>query len=290
MVASGLVLLSLVLSGVVAGVLGALIGIGGGVIIVPTLVLGFGMDIKIAIACSLVAVVASSTAAGSVYVGKGLTNMRLGMLLEVATTLGGLGGGFVALYASSSLISGLFSILLFIVCFLVLRSTDSEKKDMSGRGDSQEAGVNAIEQVGFLAGTYYDPFLKSTVNYHVRNVLFGSVISFMAGILSGMLGVGGGFIKVPAMTLGMKVPMKVATATSNFMIGVTAIASLFVYFNHGFVQPMVAAPIAIGVVGGAFYGTVLAQKISSTTLKRVFSTVLILVALQMLLKSLGVAY
>ncbi len=279
---------ALVVSGVFAGLLGALVGIGGGLIVVPVLVLGFGVDIKIAIASSLVAVVASSTASGSVYVGKGLTNLRLGMLLEVATTIGGISGGLIAVYIAPNVISALFSILMVVTCVLILRTKDPVKKpDRASNGPV--AIESAKEDVGKLGGSYYDPYLKTEIHYDVENVPLGSFISFFAGVLSGLLGVGGGFIKVPAMALGMKVPMKVAAATSNLMIGVTAISSLFVYFARGFVQPLIAAPVALGVVGGALYGTSVAQKISPKMLRKIFAAILVIVAVQMILKSMGVS-
>tara|TARA_B110001454_G_scaffold219191_1_gene251091 strand:+ start:8156 stop:9031 length:876 start_codon:yes stop_codon:yes gene_type:complete len=280
--------LALVVSGVFAGLLGALVGIGGGLIVVPVLVLGFGIDIKIAIASSLVAVVASSTASGSVYVGKGLTNLRLGMLLEVATTIGGITGGLIAVYISPTIISTLFSILMIVTCVLILRTKDPVKKTNlvgSGAGTME----TAKEDVGKLSGSYFDPYLKTEIHYDVENVPLGSFISFFAGVLSGLLGVGGGFVKVPAMALAMKVPMKVAAATSNLMIGVTAISSLFVYFARGFVQPLIAAPVALGVVGGALYGTSLAQRISPKLLRKIFAAILVIVAVQMILKSMGVS-
>lgn len=279
--------MALVLSGALAGLLGALVGIGGGLIVVPVLVLGFGIDIKIAIASSLIAVVASSTASGSVYVGKGLTNLRLGMLLEVATTIGGITGGLVAVFISPTVISGLFAVLMIVTCFLILRTQDPEKKP--ALATNTITPESAKEDIGKLSGSYYDPYLKTEIHYEVKNLPLGSFVSFFAGILSGLLGVGGGFIKVPAMALGMKVPMKVAAATSNLMIGVTAISSLFVYFARGFVQPLIAAPVALGVVGGALYGTTLAQKISPKLLRKIFAGILIIVAVQMMLKAFGVS-
>lgn len=275
---------ALVIVGALAGLLGALVGIGGGLIVVPVLVLVFGIDIKIAIASSLVAVVASSTASGSVFVGKGLTNLRLGMLLEVATTFGGIVGGLIAVYISQTIISALFALLMIVTCFLILRTQDAIRK-LSVNGGSPEI---AKEGIGKLSGSYYDSFLKEEIHYDVKNVPLGSFVSFFAGVLSGLLGVGGGFIKVPAMALGMKVPLKVAAATSNLMIGVTAISSLFVYFARGFVQPLIAAPVALGVVGGALYGTTLAQKISPKHLRKIFAAILVIVAVQMMLKTLGV--
>lgn len=287
MILSVPLVVALVVSGALAGLLGALVGIGGGLIVVPVLVLGFGVDIKIAIASSLIAVVASSTASGSVYVGKGLTNLRLGMLLEVATTIGGIMGGLIAVYISPTVISALFAVLMIVTCVLILCTKDPVKK--TAVSESLATVETSKETIGKLSGSYYDPYLKEEIQYDVQNVPLGSFVSFFAGVLSGLLGVGGGFIKVPAMALGMKVPMKVAAATSNLMIGVTAISSLFVYFARGYVQPIIAAPVALGVVGGALYGTTLAQKISPKLLRKMFAVILVIVAVQMVLKSLGVS-
>lgn len=281
----------LIFTGIFAGILGALMGVGGGIIVVPILVLVFGFDIKIAVVSSLFAVVASSTAAGSVYVGKGLANMRLGMWLEVATTLGGIAGGLVAVFVSSHLITMIFSFLMMIIAFLVFRAKDKPKVVKSEDAESSQAeSFTAEEDAHSLSGSYYDVGSRSTIHYQVERSFLGSIISFFAGMLSGLLGVGGGFIKVPAMHLGMNVPIKVATATSNFMIGVTAISSLFVYFMKGMVYPLVAAPVAIGVVGGALYGTTLAQKISPALMKKVFAILLVLVAVQMFLSAMGVNF
>lgn len=265
-------------TGAAAGLIGALVGIGGGIIIVPTLVLFFGLDIKVAVAASLVSIVASSTSAGSVYVGKGLANMRLAMILEVATTLGGISGGLIALWIAPNLVSGIFGALLLVIAGLMLKTS------------SPRAVVLPLPNTGprALTGVYFDEYQKKTVEYTIVGIPFGCGVSYFAGILSGLLGIGGGFIKVPAMNLGMNVPMIVATATSNFMIGVTAISSLFVYFARGYVQPLVAAPIAVGVVGGAFIGTKISSKISPLLLKRVFSVILFLIAVQMLLRATGV--
>lgn len=282
----------LLVTGFFAGGVGALMGVGGGIIVVPALVLFFGLDIKIAVASSLVAVVASSTAASSVYVGKGLANMRLGMLLEVATTIGGIAGGTVAVMVAPDLISAVFSLVMLMIAVLVFKSRDRHAQTQN---EKPEPESTAQEETGeedprTLAGAYYDQHSKSMVHYHVRHTFFGGVISFFAGLISGLLGVGGGFIKVPAMNLVMGVPIKVSTATSNLMIGVTAVASLFVYFTRGMVYPAVAAPVAIGVVGGALLGSRWAQKISPGVLKKIFAVLLMMVALQMFLNALGVLH
>lgn len=279
--------------GIFAGWLGAIIGIGGGIIIVPTLVLAFGFDIRIAVATSLVAVVATSTAAGSAYVGKGTANMRLGMTLEVATTIGGIIGGLIAVLISPSLLSGLFAVLMVLTAFLVGRRRDPAPEiapvgpDPATVGDPDPRGW---EEPGTLAGAFYDDHLGELVTYRAERITLGGVVSLFAGTVSGMLGVGGGFIKVPAMSEGMRVPIKVAAATSNFMIGVTAIASLFVYFARGYVHPYTVVPVALGVVLGATVGAAVSARVHPGVLRRILVVILILVAVQMGLSALGVDF
>ena len=260
--------------GLFAGWLGAMIGIGGGVVIVPVLVLLFGFDIKLAVATSLVAV--------------------------VATTLGGITGGFLGILVSPRLLSGLFAALMGLTAALMLRSgaapVSRESRDTPASGDprpgagrEQWVEPSGHEEAGKLAGSYYDPFQKKLVHYEATRLGLGAGVSLFAGIVSGMLGVGGGFIKVPAMNLGMRVPIKVAAATSNFMIGVTAISSLFVYLARGLVHPLIACPVALGVVGGALSGTRFAGRVSPRLLRAILAMVLILVGIQMFLRALGVS-
>jgi uncharacterized protein len=301
--------------GVFAGWLGALVGIGGGVVIVPALVLAFGFDTRVAVAASLVAVVATSAASGSAYAGTGQTNMRLALVLEVATTAGGLAGGIVAVLVAPTVIDGVFAAVMLVTAGLVLRGRheEGEQKDDAGvaprvpghrtppAGRPQPAGANDVatalvasgertgwEERGHLGGAYFDLGHERLVTYRVVRLWIGWTVSFVAGLLSGLLGLGGGFLKVPAMHLGMKVPIKVAAATSNFMIGVTAVASLFVYFTRGYVVPLVAAPLALGVAAGAYAGAKSSQRFSGRALGRTLAVVLVFVAVQMALKALGV--
>ena len=272
--------------GVFAGGLGAVIGIGGGIVVVPALVLGFGYDIRVAVAASLVAVVATSTAAGAAYVGEGLANMRLGMSLEVATTIGGITGGLVAVAISPSVISATFAGVMVLTAVLVVRQGDPHGDADGHHGD--EEITTGWENHGGLGGAYFDDHTDTLVRYEAERVGLGSAIAGVAGLLSGLLGVGGGFLKVPAMTLGMRVPIRVAAATSNFMIGVTAIASLVVYFARGYVHPLIAVPIALGIVAGASGGTKIAARVSPATLRGVLAVVLVLVAAQMGLNAMGI--
>lgn len=288
---------ALVLVGLFAGWLGAIIGIGGGIVIVPVLVLAFGFDIRVAVATSLVAVVATSTAAGSAYVGRGLANMRLGMTLEVATTIGGIIGGLVAVLISPSVLSGLFAALMVLTALAVgfgksEHGADAPEQppEVAAVGATSEIGSEPTgwEEPGTLAGAYYDEREGKLVRYEGERLGIGAAVSLLAGTVSGMLGVGGGFIKVPAMTEGMRVPIKVAAATSNFMIGVTAIASLFVYFARGYMEPYAAVPVALGVVAGASIGAATSARVHPMVLRRILIAVLLLVSVQMALKAFGV--
>lgn len=283
---------SLVLAGLglFAGWLGAVIGIGGGVVIVPVLVLGFGYDIRIAVASSLIAVVATSTAAGSAYVGEGLANMRLGMSLEVATTLGGITGSLVAVILAPTIIAGVFAAMMLLTSALIFRRKNDPTPSPSEAAHAELAHhTSGFEIPGQLAGAYLDASSGELVHYRAERLGLGSAISFMAGALSGMLGVGGGFLKVPAMTLGMRVPIRVAAATSNFMIGVTAISSLFVYFARGYVHPLIAVPLALGVVVGATGGARMSSRVSPKLLTNILGVVLLLVAAQMTLSAFGIS-
>lgn len=282
-----LAVLALFVSGLAAGTIGALVGIGGGVLLVPLLVLGFGVPMKIAVATSLVSVIATSTAAGSVWVGKGLANMRLGMTLEMTTTLGGVAGGLVAASVAPSVLSGLFAVLMAFTALLLWRAKD-QPSPAGAREAASEEEPSGHEERGTLAGSYYDGYSGRIYEYRVERLPLGSAVSFVAGLLSGLLGVGGGFMKVPAMTLVMGVPIKVAAATSNFTIGITAVSSLFVYLDRGFVHPLLAAPVALGVVGGALLGTKLAKRFSAKRLRQVLCFVLVAIAVQMALKTAGV--
>lgn len=284
MTVSAATLVLLAMLGVGAGWLGALVGIGGGIIIVPALVLGFGVDFRVAVATSLIAVIATSTTAGSVYVGQGLTNMRLGMTLEIATTVGGVTGGLAATVLPVGVLASVFAAVTLVTSLLMLRGARRPPERSVEPAEDSQAGW---EEPGTLAGAYFDPGRGGLVRYRVRRLPLGSAVSLLAGAVSGMLGVGGGFLKVPAMNLGMGVPMKVAAATSNFMIGVTAAASVFIYFARGFVQPLLAAPLALGVVAGSWAGTLASGKTQPAFLKRILAAVLVLVAAQMALRAMG---
>jgi len=267
----------LVLLAIVAGFVGALLGLGGGIILVPGLTLLFHYDMKIAIAASLISVIATSSAAATVYVAERFTNIRLGMLLEMATTSGALLGGFAAVNVPSRYLFFAFAAVLVYAGIFMLR----------GQRTSSEP-VEIGRPVEGLSDSYHDPAIGAEVSYVVTHVPAGLLGSFGAGAISALLGVGGGIIKVPLMNLVMRIPMKAAIATSNFMIGVTAATGALVFWASGKIDPHIAAPSAIGVLIGARIGTTVTGRARSRALSIAFVILLAITAVQMTLRGLGI--
>ena len=268
-------ILLLVLSGAAAGGLGAVLGIGGGVILVPLLVLGFGVPMHLAVATSLLSVIATSSAVATTNVELGTANMRLGMTLELATAAGAIAGGLVAGALSAGVLQGLFAVLLAPTAVLMWRGRSA------GSATSDD-----VPDIGGLGGRYLDPADGREVAYRVRNLGGGMGVSFAAGGVSGLLGIGGGVFKVPALHLLCGVPMKAAAATSNFMIGVTAAASAFLYYGRGQVEPALTAAVVLGVLVGSRAGLALNARVSGPFVRRLFAVLLAVVAVQMLLRAL----
>jgi uncharacterized protein len=272
--------LAILLASIVAGAVGSLVGLGGGVLIVPLLTIAFGLDIRIAIGASIVSVIATSSGAAAVYVREHLTNIRVGMLLELGTTLGALSGALVARYFNPRLLFVVFGIVILLSILPTLRKLREE--------------LPARVHNDFLAGrlrlaSEYPDRALGPVAYEVAGVPLGFGMMYVAGIVSGLLGIGSGALKVLAMDTVMGLPMKVSTATSNFMIGVTAAASAGIYFWRGYVTPQIAAPVAIGVLLGTVLGTRMLVHFSNTAVRRVFLPVLAAVGVEMLLRGAGVA-
>jgi uncharacterized protein len=265
----------LAIIGVLAGLMGSMVGLGGGILIVPVLSLFMGVPIKEAIAASVVAVIATSTTGAVSYVRDEVSNIRLGMTLETATTIGAVLGGLTATMLKAQVLQAIFGVFLILMAAYLF---------LKGR---QKNAYVPTDDPGLLGGRYYDPYLKQYVGYRVRRLPVGLAASFVAGNISGLLGIGGGPIKVPTMTIAMGVPMKAAAATSNFMIGVTACASACIYYTRGLVNPLVAVPVALGVTAGAYVGSRLAPKVSGTKLAAALAVILLLLAVQMALAVLG---
>ena len=259
-----------------AGFLGALTGLGGGVVIVPVLTLALGVDIKYAIGASLVSVIATSSGAAAAYVKEGFSNIRIGMLLEIATTLGAVLGAFLAAYTSTHVIAIVFGLVLIQAAYQSLVKGSPET------GPPIES--DSLGRRLRLGGNY--PLKGRSQEYGVQNVPTGFGLMFGAGALSGLLGIGSGAVKVIAMDRAMKIPFKVSTTTSNFMIGVTAAASAGVYLSRGYIDPRVAMPVMLGVLGGAFLGTKVLVRARVRTLRIVFGTVILLLAIEMIVNGI----
>jgi len=253
--------------GLLVGALGSMLGIGGGVLLIPLLTGLFGIPIKTAIGASIVSVIATSSAAGAVYVGKGLTHTRLAMVLEIATTLGALAGGLTAVLVAPRVLAGVFGAVLVYVVLSLSRLPKDEHQ---------------VRPTGVLDEHYIDPLTGEAVTYGVRNLGAGLGASFLAGNVSGLLGIGGGVVKVPIMSLVMGMPLRAAIGTSNFMIGITAATSAVIYYQHGYLDPSIAIPTALGVLVGAQLGTRIGGRVKSRRLKQIFQWLLIVFALQML--------
>ena len=261
---------------VCAGLLGALVGLGGGVLIVPLLTIGFGVDIRLAIGASIVSVIATSSGAAAAYVRDHLTNVRVGMLLELATSVGAVTGAFVAAWLNARFLFLLFGVLLILSIVPMIAKL----------GENVPVGVtdDRIAARLRLASTYPERVIGQDVAYQVTRVPLGFAMMYVAGIVSGLLGIGSGALKVLAMDTAMRLPVKVSTATSNFMIGVTAAASAGIYFWRGDVVPLIAAPVALGVLAGATMGAKLLVRFRNGTVRAIFLVALAAVAIEMLLR------
>ena len=256
----------------VAGFLGALTGLGGGVVVVPVLALALGVDIKYAIGASLVSVIATSSGAAAAYVKEGFSNIRIGMLLEIATTIGAVFGAYLAAFTSTHILAIIFGLVL----------VQSAWQSLAGSQHDHEPIIQSDRLARFfrLGGDY--PLHDKRQEYGVQNVPTGFGLMFGAGALSGLLGIGSGAVKVIAMDRAMKIPFKVSTTTSNFMIGVTAAASAGVYLSRGYIDPRVAMPVMLGVLAGAFFGTRVLVHARVRTLRIIFGVVVFALAIEMI--------
>lgn len=268
-----------------AGALGALLGVGGGIIIVPVAVLLLGLPIHHAIATSLLCVIATSSAAASRNIRLGLANLRLGTTLEIVTVVGAVAGSMIAGVLDTQTLELIFGVAMAAMALPMAFSADAVMPE-----SSQEALARRPRFVQRLDGEYEDAASGGRVVYQVRRLPVAVSISSIAGVLSGLLGVGGGIIKVPVMTLLCGVPMKAAAATSNFMIGVTAVASAVVFYGRGQVEPLATAAIVVGVFGGSKLGARGLAVFRTSSLRRLFAVVMILVAFEMVLQSQGVSF
>ena len=272
--------LLILLGALLAGILGSLVGLGGGILLIPMLTLLFHFPISFAIGTSIISVIATSSGAAAAYVRDHMTNLRVGMFLELATTLGAISGAFIAALLAPQFIGVIFGVILLISAApLVFRLGE----ELPG-GVKNDRLADALE----LASSYPDHKLGREVPYQVTRTPWGLAMMYVAGVISGLLGIGSGTFKVVAMDSLMRLPLKVSTSTSNLMIGVTAAASAGIYFSRGDIPPLIAAPVALGVLIGAMIGARLLMHMSNRLLRMIFLPIIVIAALEMILHSLGI--
>ncbi|MDB7775491.1 sulfite exporter TauE/SafE family protein [Lactiplantibacillus plantarum] len=268
--------------GVVAGIFGAILGIGGGMIVTPILTLGLGLDIKYAIGASIIAVIATSSGSTIAYLRDEMLNLRVAMFLEIATTVGAVLGAVLTGVLNATFLYFLFGALLVFTTYNMIRKLMSKNGELpSVKDDKLATQLN-------LNGTYYDKALNKQVDYQVENVPGGFSMMFGAGFASGLLGIGSGAFKVLAMDTIMHMPLKPSSATSNLMMGVTAAASAMVYFFNGSIKPGIAAPLAIGIIVGALIGSRIMTRLKPRLIRMIFVPVMLYLGIQMIAKGFGV--
>jgi len=273
-------LIEILIASILAGIIGALGGLGGGVLIVPFLTLYFHVPISLAIGASIVSVIATSSGSAAAYVRDKISNIRIGTFLVLFTTTGAILGAFIEHVTPVKVLFFIFGVVLIISVIPMLKKIGEEVPNV-------EKNDPLAEKLG-LYGEYYDSVLKREVKYKVTGVKPGAAMMFMAGTISGLLGIGSGAFKVLAMDFAMRLPIKVSTTTSNFMIGVTAAASAGIYFFTGDVNPFIAAPVAVGVLIGAIIGTKILVRIRSSSVRKIFAVIILIVGLEMILRGAGV--
>jgi len=263
------------LGSISAGLLGALTGLGGGIVVIPMLTRLFAVDIRYAAGAALISVIATSSGAASAYVRDGYSNLRVGMFLEVATTFGALAGAALAAYISGSRIAVIFGVVLQFSAYLSFRKRRNPRSD---------APPDRLAAWLRLDSTYPAP--GGLCSYHVQGVPPAFGLMFVAGTLSGLLGIGSGAVKVLALDWAMHLPFKVSTTTSNFMIGVTAAASAGVYLSRGYIDPGLAMPVMLGVLIGSLVGARVLEKVDSAALRLVFCAVIVVLGIEMIFNGL----
>ncbi|MCQ2085588.1 MAG: sulfite exporter TauE/SafE family protein [archaeon] len=264
----------LLLIAIGAGIIGALFGLGGGIVFIPVLTILFQQDATTAAAASLVGIVATSTGSATGYVKKGLSNIRLGMLMEITTTIGAITGAIIAGYLENWILLIIFSMVMLYSGFKMAISPEKNITECDAKGDLVFRYSDAA------SGVEDQP-------YAVKNCKSGMVLCTIAGAVSSMTGVGGGSIKVPLMNIHMNIPVKVASATSSYMIGITAFSGAIIYFIQGAISYQIATAVAIGAYIGAVIGTRISAKVNAKAIKRYMSVVFFFIAATMLLKAGG---
>lgn len=265
---------------VAAGLLGALAGVGGGILVIPALTILFGIDIRLAIGASIVSVIATSSGAAAAYVRDRLTNLRVGMFLEIATTSGAIVGALLTAVVAPTLLYVLLGVILLVSAAAQLSRVGEELPPA-------RTATGLASRLG-LTDSYFDYRMQREVPYAASRIPIGFAVMAVAGVVSGLLGIGSGALKVIAMDGAMRLPMKVSSATSNFMIGVTAAASAGIYIARGDVDVAVASPVALGVLAGAFIGARILGRLTNRTVRLIFVPVLAAIGLETILRGLGV--
>jgi hypothetical protein len=263
-----------------AGAVGSILGLGGGILLIPILTIFYGVDLHYAMGASIISVIATSSGAAASYLRTGLSNLRVGLFLVMATISGALVGALLAGVVPVRALELILGLALSYSAFTTIRQLHDELPEH--RSEDRLALRFALE------GRYHDLRLQREVAYRAQRVAPGFVAMFGAGLLSGMLGIGSGAFKVLAMDYLMRLPMKVSTATSNFMIGLTASASAGIYFTRGDINVLIVAPVAIGVLVGAYLGTMLMARMRNTTVRKLFLPIVVYLALSMILRGLGI--
>lgn len=282
-----MLLLYLGLTGILAGFIGSVVGIGGGVLIVPVLTLLLKIPIHLAIGTSIISVLVTSLAASIRYFRKNIINIPLGLTMEIPTTIGGIIGSLAVAFLRNNilfLIFGCFLIAAGIFTFIKNRLYRVQVTDSSYRLPEKESNGRS----SIFDSSYYDQSSGKTVEYKIKKVIPGSAVSVFAGILSGLLGVGGGVVKVPVMHLIMNAPLKVATSTSIYMIGITAVVASIIHFYNGFINPAIVIPVVTGVLIGAVSGSFTALKIKSQHIAIIIMIIFTLIGILMFLRGTGI--
>ncbi len=282
MIGIGEYILLMFLVAILAGLVGSMVGVGGGILVVPALTIGFGVPIEYAVGASIVSTIATSSGAASAYVRDRITNLRIGMFLEIGSVMGSIVGVVATIYFVRSglswVIFTVFGLVLFFSAYNVLQNVRTERRGESLINTKPDALAERLK----LRGEYQDRSLKETISYVATRIPAGFLVIFFAGVLSGLLGVGGGILKVLGMDTMMRLPFKVSTTTSNFMIGVTATASTGILFVSGYVNVLLAAPVALGVVVGSLTGARALVRSKPASIRALFVVVLLVFGVEMI--------
>ncbi len=275
--------LVLVTIGVCAGIIGSIIGLGGGIVIIPALTLLLGVPISYAAGASLISTIATSSGAASAYVKDRISNMKIGMSLEIGTTMGAIVGSVIAAFIYKSGLDALVFIIFGIVLIVSIYPTIKR----SGRDVPKRIRPDLTTRIFQMKGSYYDLAMKKKISYTGIRWWLGEIVMFFAGIISGLLGIGSGVLKVLAMDSGMNLPAKVSTSTSNFMIGVTAVTGTVIYWELGYIQPFLAGSTAVGVVVGAFIGSKIFNKLENKKIEMILLVAIVVLAIEMILRGVS---